>query len=170
VIETSNMHLTTSPTAFEDQVTLLNTCIKESREVINLNNLSATIITWVIDEVKEDLHNTAQYMTTTAEELVDAAKSTPTQPLPPSQAFTYADTARQKLPSMAAAKCLTQTKTIKIIPPCNDPTASFKHLEENILIAKANIALELIHNLDTTVKTMSNSGLLSGYSGRIAAQ
>ena len=151
VIESSNIHSTTSPAAFEDQVMLLNTCIKELREVINLNNSSATIITRVIDEVKEDLHNTAQYMTTTAEELVDAAKSTPTQPLPPSQAFTYADAARQKLPSMAAAKCLMQTKTIKIIPPRNDPTASFKHLEENILIEKANIALELIRNLDTTL-------------------
>ena len=114
VIETSSMHLTTSPAALEDQVMLLNTCIKELREVINLNNSSATIITQVIDEVKEDLHNTAQYMTTTVEELVDAAKSTPTQPLPPSQAFTYTDAAKQKLPSMAAAKCLMQTKTIKI--------------------------------------------------------
>jgi len=151
LIETPNPHPTASPAILEDQVTLLNTCIKELREAINLNNSSATIITWVIDEVKEDLHNTAQYMTTTTEELVDAAKSTPTQPSPPSQAFTHADAARQKLPSMAAAKCLAQTKTIKIIPPCNDPTASFKDLEENILIEKANIALELIRNLDTTL-------------------
>jgi len=150
LIETPNPHPTASPAILEDQVTLLNTCIKELREAINLNNSSATIITWVIDEVKEDLHNTAQYMTTTAEELVDTAKSTPTQPPPPSQAFTYADAARQKLPSMATAKCLAQTKTIKIIPPRNDPTASFKDLEENVLIEKANIALELICNLNTT--------------------
>ena len=149
--ESPNPQSAASPVLLEDQVTLLNTCIKELREVIDLNNLSATIITRVIDEVKEDLHSTAQYMTTTAEELVDAAKNAPTQPLPPSQAFTYADAARQKLPSMAAAKCLVQTKTIKIMPPHNDPTASFKDLDENILIKKASLTLELIRKLDTTL-------------------
>ncbi|KIM69865.1 hypothetical protein SCLCIDRAFT_101882 [Scleroderma citrinum Foug A] len=86
-------------------------------------------------------------MATTTEELIDAAKNTPTPtstPPPPPQAFSYADAAQQKLPSIAAAKCFAQTRTIKISPPPNDPTASFKDLSEDILVEKANVTLELI--------------------------
>jgi len=125
----------------ENQVTLLGTCIQELWEVVDKNNSSANIITHVIDEVKDDLHNMAQYMTDTAKELVTAAK-TPTQSFhPPPQAFSYVDAAQQKLPLIAVARCLAQTKIIKITPPRGDPTASFKDLNEDVLIEKANIAL-----------------------------
>ena len=136
----------------ENQVSLLGACIKELCEVVDRNNLSANIITQVIEEVKDDLHTMVQYMTETAEELVAAAKLAPTpSPQPPSQAFTYADTAQQKLPTVAAAKCLAQTKILKTTPPRDDPTASFKDLNKDVLLQKANLTLELIRKLGDTM-------------------
>lgn len=105
----------------------------------------------MIDVAKEELHSTAEYMSTTAEELTEAAKITPSHPPLPPQAFTYADATKQKLPTIAAAKCLAQTKTVRISPPLDDPAASFKDLNEDVLIEKANTALELIRTEDPTV-------------------
>ena len=120
--------------------------------MVDRNNSSANVITRVIEEVKDDLHTTVQYMTETAEELVAAAKLAPTpSPQPPSQAFTYADAAQQKLHTVAAAKCLAQTKIVKITPPWDDPTASFKDLNEDVLLEKANLTLELIRKLGDTM-------------------
>ena len=62
--------------------------------------------------------------------------------LPP-QAFSYTDAARQKLPMIAAPKCLAQTKMVQISPPLDDPSASLKDLDEEVLVQKANSALEL---------------------------
>ena len=46
--------------------------------MVDRNNLSANVITQVVEEMKDDLHTTVQYMTETAEELVAAAKLAPT--------------------------------------------------------------------------------------------
>ena len=91
-------------------------------------------------------------MSTTTEELVEVAKSTPPTTLtPPSQAFLYADAAKQKLPMIATARCLAQTKTVRISPPLDNPTASFKDLDEDVLVEKANVTLELMCTSDPTV-------------------
>ena len=91
-------------------------------------------------------------MSTTAEELVEVAKSTPPTTLtPPSQAFSYADAAKQNLPTIATARCLAQTKTVRISPPLDDPMASFKDLDKDILVEKANVALELVCTSNPTV-------------------
>ena len=102
--------------------------------------------------MKDDLHNTAQYMSTTTDELVEAAKNTPSlHPTPPPQAFSYADATKQKLPTIATAKCLAQTKMIRISPPLDNPSASLKDLDEDVLVQKANTTLELICIDDPTI-------------------
>jgi len=138
----------------ERQITLLGTYVQALREVTSLNTSSASALTRIVDEAKDDLHNAAQHLSSSAEELIDAAKSPPPQhPFPPHQAFTYADAARQKLLTIATEKCLAQTKTVRISPPPNDPTASFKDLNENILLEKANMTLVLVRESDPTVPT-----------------
>ena len=141
-----------NPESLESQISLLGTYVEALCEVTALNTSSASVITWVIDDVKDDLHNTVQYMSTTADELVEAAKNTPSlHPTPPPQAFSYADATEQKLPTIAAAKCLVQTKMVRISPPLDDPSASLKDLDEDVLVQKANTALELVHIDDPTI-------------------
>jgi len=142
-----------STNALGCQIALLGTYVQALREITTLNTSSASALTRVIDVARDDLHNTAQHLSSSAEELIDAAKSPPPQhPLPPHQA-TYADAARQKPPTIATEKCLAQTKTIRISPPLNDPTASFNNLNEDILLRKANMTLNLVHESDLTVPT-----------------
>ena len=62
----------------DTQISLLNSCIQDLCEMIETNRSSANVITWVINKTKDDLHNTAQHMAMTTEELIDAAKNTPT--------------------------------------------------------------------------------------------
>ena len=154
---TSQQHA--NPESLESHISLLGTYIEALCEVTALNTSSASVITRVINDAKDDLHNTVQYMSTTAEELIEAAKNTPSHhPTPHPQAFSYADAAKQKLPTIAAAKCLTQTKRVRISPPLDDPSASLKDLNEDVLVEKANTAvsqsevLGRFYNPNTTPK------------------
>ena len=144
--ETITPQQLSSPESLESQLSCFGTYVEALCKVTAVNTSAASAITRVIDVAKDDLQNTAHYMSTSAEELVEVAKSAPSHPhSPPPQAFSYADTARQKLPTIAAAKCLAQTKMVQISPPLDDPSASLKDLDEEVLIQKANSALELTH-------------------------
>ena len=140
-----------NPESLESQISL-GTYVEALCKVTALNTSSASVITRVIDDVKDDLHNTVQYMSTTADELVEVAKNTPSlHPTPPPQAFSYADATKQKLPTIATAKCLAQTKMVRISPPLDNPSASLKDLDEDVLVQKANTTLELVHIDDPTI-------------------
>ena len=86
--ETITPQQLSSPESLESQLSRFGTYVEALREVAAVNTSAASAITRVIDVAKDDLQNTVHYMSTSAEELVEVAKSAPSHPhSPPPSGF-----------------------------------------------------------------------------------
>ena len=81
--ETITPQQLSSPEPLESQLSHFGTYVEALCEVAAANTSAASAITRVIDIAKDDLQNTAHYMSTSAEELVEVAKSAPSHPHSP---------------------------------------------------------------------------------------
>ena len=130
-----------------DQIHLLADCTNELRATIDTNRNMAEALTRTVDVSKEELQATAQLVSEAADALtVPAPDQTHSQrsiPLP--RANSYAETVRQSPHAIAVAHCNSQARTIRLTHPLTAPDSdvSLNNLSEDVLVKKANLAIEL---------------------------
>ena len=134
-------------TALTEQVSLLAEHLRELKKAKDDSDRLDTVVTRTFDVAKEDLQATTQQLNEAAETLMSAARDSTRSDLPPSppaQGSSYADILKRSSHAVAVARCDSQARTIRLTPPqaLDGSDNSLNNLGEDILVAKANLALE----------------------------
>ena len=134
-----------------EQIDKLSASVQEIREATDINRRSAEALTRTIDVSKEEMHAASQLVTDAAEALTSTTRfphpqtddddnSSTIHP----QLTTYANAVKHSPHARAVACCTAQARTIRLTPlPSDDSGHSLTDLSEEILVQKANLALEL---------------------------
>ncbi|KIM50627.1 hypothetical protein SCLCIDRAFT_34116 [Scleroderma citrinum Foug A] len=139
----------THPTLLE-QIDKLTASVQEIKEAADINKSSAEALTRTIDVSKEEMHMATQLVADAAEALTTTLPTHPQsdddddhtlakRPQPTS----YATAVKHSPHARAVAHCTAQTRTICLTPPSDDTGSSLAELSEEVLIQKANLALDL---------------------------
>ena len=134
-------------TALMEQVHLLAEHVKELKKAKDDSDSLEAVVTRTFDVAKEDLQAATQHLNEAAESLVSAALeagSQPAHPPPPALGDSYADILKKSSHAVAVARCDSQARTIHLTPPQvpEDADNSLNSLGEDVLVIKANLALE----------------------------
>ena len=133
--------------ALMEQVHLLAEHVKELKKVKDDSDSLEAVVTRTFDVAKEDLQTTTQQLSEAADSLLSAAQEAGTRtdhPSPAASGNSYADILKKSSHAVAVTRCDSQARTIRLTPP---PTPegtdnSLNSLGEDVLVAKANLALE----------------------------
>ena len=133
--------------ALTEQVNLLAEHLKELKKAKDDSDRMDAVVTRTFDVAKEDLQATTQQLNEAAESLMSATRDSTRSDLPPSppvHGSSYADILKKSSHAVAVARCDSQARTIRLTPPqATDGTDNpFNTLREDVLVAKANLALE----------------------------
>ena len=139
----------THPTLLE-QINKLTASVQEIKEVADINKSSAEALTRTIDVSKEEMHMAAQLVTDAAEALTTMLPTHPQsdddddhtlakRPQPTS----YAAAVKHSPHTREVTCCTAQARTIHLTPPSDDTGSSLAELSEEVLVQKANLALDL---------------------------
>ena len=139
--------------ALIDQIHLLANCSNELRATIDINRNSVEMLICTIDISKEELQTATQLVNEATDALAShTSNQTLTQPptSTPLQANSYTEIVRQTSHATAVAHCNSQARTIHLTHPHidSDSNASLNNLSKDVLVKKANIALELAQKED----------------------
>ena len=134
-----------------DQIHLLTDCTNELRAMIDTNRNTAEALTRTVDVSKEELQAAAQLVSEAADALtVPAPDQTHSQRSIPLPRASYAEIVRQSPHTIAVAHCDSQARTICLTHPLTAPDSdvSLNNLSEDVLVKKANLAIELAQKED----------------------
>ena len=131
--------------ALKEQIDRLASTTDEIQTASSANIASAISIATLVDNTKQDLKKASLSLAQASEAHALSHSSSP-----PLQKPTYASVAKHNAHDRATALCESQTRTVRITPSQEGPS-SFNDLDEEVLLEKANNALDRLRSISSDI-------------------
>ena len=129
----------------KEQVDRLIATTDEIRTASSANTISAATLAELTDNTKQELKNASHSLARATEAHASSHLASPLL-----QKATYANVAKQNAHDRATAWCESQTHMVRITPSQSGPS-SINDLDEEVLVEKANKALDLLCETSTDI-------------------
>lgn len=129
----------------KEQVDRLIATTDEIRTASSANTTAAVTLAELVDNTKQELKNASHNLAHATEAHASSHSVSPLL-----QKASYANVVNQKAHDRATARCESQTCTVRITPSQSGPS-SINDLDKEVLVEKANKALDLLRGTSTDI-------------------